>query len=130
MLTTKMITKAAATAGATIDFSGDWVNELGSTMKLVMAGQTLTGAYESPVSGGGGSVKGDLVGFVDGDLISFVVNWTTPASLTAWTGQLVDVAGKDVIKTLWLLVQNVDDVSEPNGLWKSTLAGDDDFRRV
>jgi len=130
MLTTKTITKAAATAGATIDFSGDWVNELGSKMKIAMAGQALTGTYESPVSGGGGSVKGDLVGFVDGDLISFVVNWTTPASLTAWTGQLVDVAGNDVIKTLWLLVQNIDDPSEPNGLWKSTLAGADDFRRL
>jgi Avidin family len=95
-----------------------------------MSGQKITGRYRSPVSSGGGTVDGDLVGWADGDLISFVVNWTSPASLTAWTGQLVAEGGRDVIKTLWLLVQNVPDASEPSGLWQSTLAGADQFWRV
>lgn len=130
MLTSKTILNAAPSLGATIDFSGIWKNQLNSTMTLTMTGQQIMGRYESLVSGGGGSVGGDLTGFVDGDLISFVVNWTTPASLTAWTGQLVADGGVDVIKTLWLLVQNVDDPSEPTGLWKSTLTGTDEFTRV
>lgn len=131
MLTTKMILRAApSAAAATVDFRGKWKNQLGSVMKLTIAGQNVTGTYTSPVSAGGGTVVGDLVGFVDGDLISFVVNWASPASLTAWTGQLVREGNRDVIKTLWLLVQNVPDASEPTGLWQSTLAGSDSFRRT
>jgi len=130
MLTTKAITRAAPSAGATIDFSGTWTNQVGSTAVLAMAGQRLTGRYRSPVSGGGGSIDGDITGWAEGDLISFIVNWDTSASLTAWSGQLVAEGGRDVIKTLWLLVQNVPDTNEPTGLWQSTLAGADEFWRV
>ncbi len=130
MLSAKAILQAAPSSGAaTVNFSGAWRNQLGSVMILTVAGQRVTGTYSSPVSSDGSSVNGELVGFVDGDLITFVVNWTTPASLTAWTGQLLSTGGRDVIKTLWLLVQNVPDASEPNGLWQSTLTGADDFER-
>lgn len=130
MLTHKMIAQAAPSLGATIDFSGEWQNQLGSIMDLSMSGQSLSGRYKSPVSGDGTSVGGDLVGWVDGDLISFTVNWTTPASLTAWTGQLVDESGRETIKTLWHLVKNIADADEENGLWTSTLTGTDSFWRI
>jgi len=130
MLTAKMIEKAAPSQGVTIDFTGTWTNQLGSTMVLNMAGQHLSGRYRSQVSSVGTSADGELVGFVDGDLISFVVNWDAPASLTAWSGQLVLKGGRQTIETLWYLVQNVADQDEPSGLWKSTFAGADEFWRV
>jgi len=127
----RIISRAAPSAGAaTVDFSGNWKNQLGSTMTLIVNGQKLSGTYQSTVSGGGGTIRGDLVGFVDGDLIAFTVNWTSPASLTSWTGQLVNENGRDVIKTLWLLVQNIPDANEPTGLWQSTFTGSDLFERV
>jgi len=130
MLTPKMISRAAPSQGANVDLTGTWTNQLGSTMVLATSGQSLTGRYRSAVSGGGSTVDGELVGYTDGDLASFVVNWTTPASLTAWTGQLVDENGRQVLKTLWHLVQNVPDPNEASGMWKATLAGTDDFWRV
>jgi hypothetical protein len=35
-----------------------------------------------------------------------------------------------VLKTLWHLVINIDDASEPTGLWSATLAGADVFKRA
>jgi avidin family protein len=40
-----------------VDFTGTWKNELGSEMTLVQTDQSLTGKYESVVSGVGGKIK-------------------------------------------------------------------------
>jgi len=67
---------------------------------------------------------------VNGDLVSFVVNWGTKFdSLTAWVGQLTVDNGVETIRTLWHLTQNVEDDKEPTGLWHSILAGADNFTR-
>lgn len=129
MLTGKMIKKAAASKGATIDFSGSWTNQLGSTMDLSQKGEQITGTYTSSVSGGGGTVQGDLSGWVDEDLIAFTVNWKGAGSLTAWTGQLAEENKVETITTLWHLVMNVEDDDEDTDLWKSTFAGTDKFTR-
>ena len=128
---TKIFANAAPTAGrATVNFAGLWKNDLESMMTLAVDGQKVSGRYASPVSTGGPPVEGDIVGYVDGDLISFVVNWDGPASLTAWTGQLLnDDTDHPSIKTLWHLVMNVADDHEDNGLWKSTFTGADVFTR-
>ena len=73
MLTTKVINNAVTSQGVTVNFSGKWRNQLGSTMSVVTSGQSITGRYISPVSGGGGAVEGDLVGWTDGDLISTLI---------------------------------------------------------
>jgi hypothetical protein len=109
-------------------FSGTWKNQLGSTMHLEVTGSKLTGKYKSAVSGKDKPIEGELSGYVNGDLIAFVVNWPTPA-ITAWVGQLVSDGGTDVIETLWHLISDVEDPKEPTGLWRSVLAGTDRFRR-
>lgn len=111
-----------------VDFSGRWRNQLGSTMELTVNGSGLTGEYTSAVSGGGGSIIGTLSGYINGDLIAFVVNWPS-AAITAWTGQLTSEGGRDVIKTLWQMTTNVADEDEETGLWASIYAGSDQFRR-
>lgn len=112
----------------TPDFSGKWGNQLSSTMALTVNGSLVTGVYESAVSGGGGSIKGDLTGFVNGDLISFVVKWPS-ASITAWVGQLISEGGREVIVTLWHMTTNTPESEEPTGIWKSVYAGTDRFHR-
>lgn len=122
---------AAKTAGApTVDFSGRWNNQLNSEMDLTITGQKVSGRYKSIVSSSGASVEGDIAGYVDRDLIAFVVNWDTTASLTAWTGQMVNEGGQVSIPTLWHLVMDIaDGPQEDEGLWQSTVAGADTFVR-
>lgn len=111
------------------DFSGHWENQLGSTMELTVSGSGVTGTYTSVSSATGdkgGPITGPVKGYTAGDRIAFMVLWPK-GSMTAWTGQLVDVDGELRLKTLWHLVTEIPDASEPKFLWMSTFAGADDF---
>ncbi|MDX1147134.1 hypothetical protein GOL39_32185 [Sinorhizobium medicae] len=70
----------------------------------------------------------DIIGVVNGDLISFIVNWPV-ASITAWVGQLTERDGVETLETFWHLVSNVEDKDEPNKLWSSVNVGADEFFR-
>jgi hypothetical protein len=124
----KTLPSALAGTGATIDFSGDWVNELTSTMHLTQQSGSLSGTYESAVSGGdggsGGTTCGDLLGYVDGSLISFVVHWRDFQAITAWVGRFDSKAA--TINTLWHMTKAV----EPGSEWASINAGADYFTRI
>jgi hypothetical protein len=120
----KTLARALTGTGATIDFSGDWRNELKSVMHLKQQHGSLSGTYESAVSGGGGTTVGDLLGYVDGSLISFVVHWRDFQAITAWVGQLDPQAA--TINTLWQMTKAV----EPGSEWASINAGADYFTRI
>jgi hypothetical protein len=109
-------------------FGGKWVNELNSVMNLTVTGTDLSGTYTSQVSGDGGAVTGELSGYINGNLISFIVNWPT-AALTAWVGQMVSENGEDVLETLWQMTTKIPDPGNPSELWESVLAGADRFHR-
>lgn len=111
------------------DFSGRWRNQMNSIMDLTVHGNTVTGTYNSASSSGGPPVQGAITGVTAGDLIAFTVLWTQSGSITSWTGQLVDEAGVETLRTLWHLVTNVPDANEPDKFWMSTWAGADEFTR-
>lgn len=113
--------RAAAGSGRSVDFTGTWVNELGSRAILKQTHSALGGVYESAVSSDGSSTKGDLTGHVDGDLISFVVHWRDFQAITAWVGQLTPSGSE--LKTLWQMTKQVDAQEE----WSSINAGADVF---
>ena len=115
--------RALKGTGVAIDFSGTWVNELKSEMSLTQKGQLLTGTYASQKSAGGGQTIGDLQGYVDGDLISFIVLWRDYQAITSWTGQL-DKSQTSLV-TLWQMTSQVQAGDE----WKSINAGADTFAR-
>ncbi|MBY3565705.1 avidin/streptavidin family protein [Rhizobium laguerreae] len=123
-----LLGKVSNTAAGTLDFDGEWRNQLGSRMLLTVSGASLRGEYYSAVSGGGSPIRGDLTGFVNGDLISFVVNWPS-AAVTAWVGQVINDNGNELIETLWQMTTNVPDNQEPTGMWQSVFAGTDRFHR-
>ena len=110
-------------------FSGTWQNELGSTMTIAVSGTQVTGTYDSAVSGGGGPAKGDLAGYVNGSLISFVVEWQV-AAITAWVGHLVVENGNAAIETLWQMTTSTNNPEDPKELWDAVFAGADRFVRV
>jgi hypothetical protein len=114
---------AKAGTGLSIDFSGSWKNELGSTMQLTQHGDELTGTYDSKVSA---TTTGDLRGYVDGDLISFVVHWRDFQAITAWVGQSEPNTGNAKINTLWQMTKQGATGDE----WASINAGADEFVRA
>ena len=118
--------RALPGSGSTIDFSGDWVNELTSRMSISQTNDKLTGTYESAVSGGSSSTIGDVQGYVDGDLISFIVHWRDFQAITARVGQLDPKAAKQTINTLWQMTKQVTSGEE----WASINAGADNFTRA
>lgn len=126
MLQEKALTRATAGTGKPIDFSGKWKNELGSTVSFIQKGDTLSGNYESAVSDDGTKATGVLLGYVDGDLISFVVHWDKFQAITAWVGQIVPNTKTNTINTLWQMTKQVKDGNE----WASINAGADYFTRV
>jgi hypothetical protein len=124
------ISRASTSSRPTYDFSGIWLNELGSRMELVQDGDQLTGTYTSPVSQGGGTATGALVGWVSGLLIAVTVRWDSYAALTSWVGQVVEPSGlPDAIEALWQMTNAIPDPSQPGELWQSVLAGADEFHR-
>jgi Avidin family len=119
----QVLARALAGTGETIDFSGTWVNELGSEVELVQTDDVLSGTYKSAVSSGHTTTSGDLQGYVDGDLISFVVHWRKFQAITAWVGQLEKNGA--TMKTLWQMTKQVDAGDE----WASINAGADYFSK-
>lgn len=110
--------------GPLVDFSGVWINELQSAMTISQAKDEVKGTYKSAVSTGGTSTTGSLQGYVDGDLISFVVHWKEFQAITAWVGQL-DSKNPKLLNTLWHMVSQVD----PGEEWASINAGADSFTK-
>ena len=110
------------------DFSGTWKNDLeNSHMTLVQSGQTLSGEFTSP-DGNGSTITGPLIGWADGNIISFTVNWPNP-SITAWTGHLVTENDADAVESLWNLALPMNDPSDSSKLWTAMFAGSDRFTR-
>jgi hypothetical protein len=124
MIQEKALARAIAGTGDTVDFSGIWKNELQSTVTLEQEDGVLSGTYESAVSSDHKQTKGELQGYVDGTLISFVVHWCEFQAITAWVGQLDPKTGQ--INTLWQMTKQVDAGDE----WASINAGADYFTRV
>jgi hypothetical protein len=124
MLHEKVLTRALAGTGQFVDFSGTWINELGSQMTISQANDVVHGTYQSAVSSGGGQTSGSLLGYVDGDLVSFVVHWDQFQAITAWVGQL-EAANPQQLNTLWQMTSQV----APGEEWASINAGADSFEK-
>jgi hypothetical protein len=113
-----------------LNFDGTWVNELGSTMRLsVSEDGKIRDEYRTAVGSPTAGEVFELVGFATGDLISFTVNFGKYGTLTSWVGQHTNEGEGAIIKTMWLLAQNVPDLQEPSKLWGSVLTGYNNFTR-
>lgn len=110
-------------------FEGQWVNDRNSAVMFEVTGGLLSGHYQTALGQPDKSKKFPLTGFVEGDQITFTVNFKGYGSLTSWTGQLTADAEGDYIRTLWKLTRDVEDAAEDDDLWKSITSGASDFRR-
>ncbi|MDX7902465.1 avidin/streptavidin family protein [Acinetobacter baumannii] len=123
--------KKSPTGGAEeINFLGEWVNELGSTLIIKSANnQQITGEYKTAKGAPTPTESFPLVGFISGDLISFTVNFGIYGSLTSWVGQHTIEKAKEVIKSTWVLAKNIKDEDEDKNIWGSVLTGSNSFTR-
>jgi hypothetical protein len=115
-----------------MDISGDWYNELGSKMTLIINGAIITGAYQTAVGDASGIY--DLTGRVSvpsdtNYTLGFVVTWQNKVrstdAVTSWAGEAREIGGEQFILTTWLLSIE----TAPADDWKSTLVGKDTFTR-
>jgi hypothetical protein len=116
-----------------MDLSGEWFNELGSSMLVEVRGTTLTGKYHTAVGDADGVYE--LIGRVSvpdaaTKTLGFVVAWQNDKrkvdSATAWCGEARELDGTQSITTTWLLTAE----TAPTDDWKSTLVGKDCFLRT
>jgi hypothetical protein len=124
MIHEKALTRALAGTGTMIDFTGTWINQMKSEARIRQINGALTGEYESTDSAAGTSTLGDLSGYVDGNLVSWVVHWRDFQAITAWVGQLEPTSLSE-LKTLWQMTKQV----APGKEWASINAGSDMFFR-
>lgn len=128
----QLCTSPPVYADPTVDFSGKWKNQRGSTMDIKMAkGGAISGTYTSYVGSNTAlkPITGSVVGHARGDQIVFYVDWV-PYSMTNWTGQLLTARdGKEILETVWTNTYNIEAAKEPSDGWSATRTGGDSFTR-
>jgi len=113
------------------DFNGSWQNEAGSLVTFIINEGEVHGVYQTNVGQPDKNQSFALIGFVEGDQITFTVNFKGYGSMTAWVGQMtVDETGNPYIRTLWHLTRNKEDDKEKDELWQSILTGASNFVAV
>ena len=130
---TTAILLTACTAGAqdtAAAVTGEWANERGSSVTFVETDGVLSGYYNTQLGNPDPSSRFPLTGFIEGDQVTFTVNFKGYGSLTSWTGQISEDKDGPFIRTLWHLTRDVPDAAEPEDMWSSIIAGSANFRPV
>ncbi len=112
------------------DFTGTWINQVGSVLELRVADGIVTGRFESGVGDEGKTLWVDVSGRALGDLITFNTVYERYRTVVAWIGQHANDDGTEMIKTLWIHATDVPDDHLQEWMWLSKRIGADVFRRT
>lgn len=112
-----------------MDFSGKWRNTKNSVLELVQHGNSLTGTFDSGVSDGGAVILAPIVGWANGDRVSFTATYETFGTVVAWVGQVRGEPGNPTIDAHFLHETDVSEAEEQEKLWASTRTGSDQFSK-
>lgn len=113
------------------NFNGVWRNELNSEMTItVEESGRIFGEYRPGAADGVSDSSHPLVGFANGDLITFSVDFEHHKMVCSWTGHAVTEQNSDVIKTQWNLVKHLDGEEFSMETWGATHCGSNSFKRV
>ena len=110
--------------------AGEWANERGSSVTFIETEGLLSGYYSTQLGNPDPDSRFPLTGFIEGDQLTFTVNFKGYGSLTSWTGQISEDEDGPYIRTLWHLTRDVPDAEEDEDLWSSIIAGNAKFRPV
>lgn len=111
--------------------AGRWRNRLGSTMEITVdSDHHVHGTFHLNGGGAGPASTFRIVGFAEGDALSFCVDFGNRGSVAAWSGHhLADSDGERLV-TLWHLARPVRDPHTEADVWAALLAGGDHFERA
>ncbi|XP_007233876.1 avidin isoform X2 [Astyanax mexicanus] len=117
--------------GTHCNVTGQWKNELGSTLQLTSNGPELRGVYHTAVEtecgASGQNREARVVGVISEGpqpTVAFSVQWLK-GSCSVWVGQCFLLpGGGQVLKTLWMLRSAAESTA---GNWGSTRLGEDQF---
>lgn len=112
-----------------MDFSGIWTNTKNSVLELAQNGNKLTGTFDSGVSDGGIEIKAPIVGWANGDRVTFSATYEQFGTVVAWVGQARGEPGNPVIDAHFLHETDVSEADEAEALWASTRTGSDQFSK-
>ena len=115
---------------STVDFTGTWKNQVGSTLELKTVGETVSGRFESGVGDDGSTLWVQVSGRVLGDVITFNTVYEKFRTVVAWVGQHTIEGGVGKIKSLWIHATDVKDSEEQSWMWFSNRLGADVFTRT
>ena len=129
-----LVGSALSSVSKKCDLSGTWKNELGSTMTItsVEEGGVFSGSYQTGVTATANRIlPSPLSGIqqkADQPNFGLTVYWTFSKTITVFSGQcFVDSNGKEVLKTTWLLRDQVASEKED---WRATRIGTNVFTRL
>lgn len=120
------------------DLLGSWVNQNGSVLEILEVEEDqLKGVFESKKGRAAKDKSYTVVGCVNGDIVSFVVNFKSEEanlhSITSFSGRLArDQEGIEQIHTLWVLARQFEDseMSKPTQAWNAFITNSDVFTRI
>src|SRR5690242_19638483 len=116
------------------ELNGVWQNQYGSEIKIeVDKSGRLFGKFRTAV--GRSETKNDwedtwfdLIGFVNGDLISFVVNFVSTGAIYSVIGRLISDPKSETSQRIDVLCDTTFNVPEQDS-WKSVIASSEVFKR-
>ncbi len=110
---------------------GRWRSRLGSTMELsVDDTHRIHGTFHTAVGMLDPTRGFPVVGFAEGDAVSFSVDFGRHGSVAAWAGFHVEDDDGEHLYTQWHLTQPVRHPHSEADIWRALLAGSDDFTRM
>ncbi len=113
------------------NFNGIWRNELNSQMTIhVDESGRVSGVYQVGSTDGISEVTHPLVGFANGDLICFTVDFEHQRMVCSWSGHIVQEQNSTFIKTQWNLVKHNERQEFSMETWGATHCGSNSFKRV
>lgn len=118
----------------TPDINGEWVNQNGSTVELIVDHGAVSGWYCSAKGRAAIDRRYPLIGHQNGELVTFQVDWQDAEAnlhaITAFSGRIV--GGGTEIHTVWTLARQFEDAdrTRPTGAWNAFLTNADVFKRL
>ena len=100
----------------------------GSELHLLVNDEKAEGFYITKVTSL--EQRSPITGWVNGELIGFVVSWKESYSLTSWCGRYVrESDDRECIKTAWHLGHLFEDASKtiPNPVWSTFITNTSHF---
>ncbi|MCP3988859.1 MAG: hypothetical protein GY724_07285 [Actinomycetia bacterium] len=111
--------------------AGKWRNRLGSTMELTVDGNhRIDGTFHTGVGVPDKKPAFHVVGFAEGDAVTFCVDFGSLGSVAAWAGHHVVDGDDERLVSLWHLARPVRAHHHQADVWAALLAGGDEFLRL